>query len=439
MPPPRRRGLLAGSIVALAVAAVAAPVVIVLRSDGSAPPPAAAVTPSSTPSPTPYAASSPRPGDPPEIELAWVSERLTEQLHGMNDAMHAGDLARFVAPAADKSVRGELERRFRSLRAMRVSGFELRIVRGPALVRTVAGRPEWGATVALYHCFVVRGCTPEKVEIDMAWQDTPAGYRVKRISSVTLTKHTPQPWEATTLVTAIGSRAMVAAPAAYAARARAFLPAAERAAKTADRYVLGPKPDRYIVYLAGPAEWKKWFGGGQVDWAAGIALPVTTNRSDIVLRADVISSADAEQVMKHEMGHVATLAGRDYRLISDARWWLTEGIAEYIQWDGRTLRAYDRASAVRRFIREKRYTGELDELGPGAKTPDWQVAAQYGLGFNATRCIADQFGHAKLMAFTDGVLRGGRAPADEAATSLGVPWPQVTKRCLTYTRDAVGA
>ena len=94
---------------------------------------------------------------------------------------------------------------------------------------------------------------------------------------------------------------------------------------------------------------------------------------------------------------------------------------------------------MRWFIREKRYAGDLDRLGPDARTPDWQVVAQYGLGFYATRCIADEFGHAKLMAFTDAVLRGGRAPVDESVTSLGMPWSQVTKRCLAYTRNAVGA
>ncbi|SNT37161.1 hypothetical protein SAMN05421812_10586 [Asanoa hainanensis] len=425
--------------VALAVAALAVPAVIVLRSGGEEPAVAAAPTPSASPSASAFVARSPEPGDPPEIEMAWAGERITEQLAVLNTAMHSGDLARFVSVTQDKGVRGELERRFRSLRAMRVSGFELRIERGPWVLKTVDGRPDWGVTIAVDHCFVVPGCDPEKVSIDMTWRETPAGFRMTRISAVQLTKNTPMPWEATTLVAAIGSRAMVAAPAAYASRARSFLPAAERAAKTADKYVLGPKPDRYIVYLAGAAEWKKWFGGGNADWVAGIALPVTTNRSDIVLRIDAVPGGYAEEIMKHEMGHVATLAGRDYRLIYDFRWWLSEGVAEYIEWDGRGLGAYDGRSDVRRFIREKRYAGDLDQLGPGDKTPDWQVSAHYGLGFYATRCIADQYGHAKLMAFTDAVLRGGRSPADESPTSLGAPWKTVSKKCLAYTKKAVGA
>jgi hypothetical protein len=231
---------------------------------------------------------------------------------------------------------------------------------------------------------------------------------------------------------------MVVAPKALSGRARAFLPAADRAAKIADRYVLGKKPDRYIVYLAGPSDWKKWFGGSE-DWAIGFAVPATDERSDIVLRAEEISGGYAEEVMKHEMGHVATLSGRDYRDYNGETWWLTEGIAEYVEWDGRSVAAYDRKQNARRLLREKKFTGDLEKLVPDDDAPDWRIDGSYGLAYYATKCIAEKYGHAKMLRFADAVLRGGRPSEAEAPPILGTSWKTVTTGCLAYTKQKLGA
>ncbi|GIF58480.1 hypothetical protein Air01nite_45750 [Asanoa iriomotensis] len=439
-PPKRRRGLLVGLGVLLVLVLVAVPAFLVLNSgSGQEPATAAGQSPSASGSPSPTGpAPSPKPGDPPHVQLAWTKARITESLGAMNKAFRAGDLAAFVKPAFDKKMRAELERRFRSLRAMRARDFALTIDSGPFDSKMVGGYAEWGVSVAINHCYVQSPCEPQNLLVDTAWRDSPKGFRLTKFSLVK-DVYGPQPWEYSTLTAAIGSRAVVAAPTALASRARSFLPAAERAAKIADRYVLGgPKPDRYVIYLAGPSEWKKWFGGTE-DWAIGYAIPVSDQRSDIVLKAAEISGGYAESVMKHEMGHVATLAGRDYHDANGENWWLTEGIAEYIEWDGRSVSSYDRKQSSRRMLREKKFTGNLEKLVPADDAPDWQIDAAYGLGYYATRCIADQYGHAKLMRFADVVLRGGRPSEVESQPILGAAWSTVTKRCLAYTKQKVGA
>jgi hypothetical protein len=435
VPRRRRRGLLVGLLVAVAAVAVAVPAVIVLTAGSPAVPAAAAASASPSASP----GRSPGPGDPPEVALAWARDRIQESLASMSKALPSGDLAGFVAPAANRTVRGNLETRFRSLRAMRVAIFELSLDSGPFKGRTVGGFQEWGFTVALRHCFLAVDCTPDTLLVDTTWLDSADGYRMTAIGTSKGGQTGPHPWEVSTLTTAVGSRAVVAAPTAYAARARAFLPAAERAAKIADKYVLGEKPDRYIVYLAGPTEWKKWFGGGQASWVVGYENPSTPTRSDVVLKVEAIANGDAEAVLKHELGHVATLTNRDYDAFGGATWWVTEGIAEYIEWDGRSPADYDRRGDVRRYLREKRFRGDPALLVPPPGATDWEVSGAYGIAYYYNRCVADVYRKDNLLPFVDNMLRGRQSAAEAAHNVLGQEWPAVTKRCLAYTKKAVGA
>jgi hypothetical protein len=77
-------------------------------------------------------------------------------------------------------------------------------------------------------------------------------------------------------------------------------------------------------------------------------------------------------------------------------------------------------------------------VGSPSDPDDWEVNADYGIGFYYTRCIADRFGQARLLAFTEAVLHDGDVVAPAATNALGGSWPDITKRCLTYTKRAVG-
>ncbi|GIF46837.1 hypothetical protein DFJ67_1528 [Asanoa ferruginea] len=438
--PPRRRGLIVSLVVAFVALLCGVPAVVVLTSDEPAPS-ATAAAPATSATPASAAPTgpppSPKPGDPESVRFSWALDQIRTSLATMTKGMRDGNLGAFVKPAADKKVRAELDRRFRSLRAMKVSGFDLSVNSGPFNEKKVRGFSEWSVRIGMAHCFAVATCAPSTVVFDTVWRDSAAGYRMTKISAMTADDNGPQPWEVSTLTAVVGSRAVVAAPKSYAAKARAYLPIAERAARTADKYVLGAKPDRYIVYLAGPAEWKKWFGGSE-EWAVGFTTAATRTRSDIVLRLEDLTNSYAESVLKHEMGHVATLAGREYHADTDADWWLTEGIAEYIEWDKRGMANYDRKQSSRRLIRERKFKGNLEKLVPDDDAPDWQIDAAYGLGYYATSCIAAQFGQKKLMNLVDQLLREGRAVSVVSDQYLGVPWPTVSKRCFTYTKQKLG-
>ncbi|GAA1868756.1 hypothetical protein GCM10009687_40580 [Asanoa iriomotensis] len=420
---------LSGAVVAVALAVPAA---IAWTSAKPSQPAAAA-------SPSPTAAASPKAGDPPEARLAWARERIRETLAEMSAAMMSGDRAAFTAAAGDTATRAALDQRFRSLRALKIVYFSLALDSGPFKGRIVDGRQEWGFTVALDHCLGGPQCSIDKLLIETTWRDSDDGFRIVGIGTANADQNGPHPWEVSTLTAAVGSRAVVAAPPAYVAQARAFLPVAERAAKIADKYRLDGTNGTYIVYLAGQKEWQTWFGGNLKDWVVGYAIPATERRSDIVLRFDAIASGDAESVMKHEMGHVATLAGRDYNQFQGPIWWATEGIAEHIAWDGRSNNAYDGRQAVRRYLREKQFAGDPAMVMPNDDAADWEIDGAYGIGFYYIRCIADRYGPEKMLAFSEAMLRGEKPAAQAAADVLGGSWPDISKRCLAYTRDAVGA
>ncbi|HTF10986.1 MAG TPA: hypothetical protein VK659_22700, partial [Asanoa sp.] len=102
----------------------------------------------------------------------------------MTKGMRAGNLGAFVKPASDKKVRAELDRRFRSLRAMKVSGFDLSVDSGPVNEEKVRGFSEWSVRIGLAHCFAVADCVPATVVFDTVWRDSATGYRMTKISAI---------------------------------------------------------------------------------------------------------------------------------------------------------------------------------------------------------------------------------------------------------------
>ena len=46
-----------------------------------------------------------------------------------------------------------------------------------------------------------------------------------------------------------------------------------------------PHPDRYRIFYAGRAEWRRWYGGGRPRWTAGYAVTVGDGRHEVVLNA----------------------------------------------------------------------------------------------------------------------------------------------------------
>ncbi len=228
-------------------------------------------------------------------------------------------------------------------------------------------------------------------------------------------------------------RTLVATTANFRDKLPNLLKEAERAAAVADRYAMrGSPPDRYRIYYAGGAEWKRWYGGNRPAWTAGYAVAVGGNHYEIVLNADGLPSGQLDDLLRHEMAHAASLPGRGY---SDAgSWWLVEGIAEYAAAGNQPVSRYDNLADVGKLLKAGRWNGRLDKIEPAEAAEDWEVVGSYGVSYLAVRHLADRYGEPAMLAFFKAVLHDGRSMAEAAKESFGEDWSMLHDDCVTYLR-----
>lgn len=69
---------------------------------------------------------------------------------------------------------------------------------------------------------------------------------------------------------------------------------------------------------------------------------------------------------------------------------------------------------------------------PNDDATDWEIDGAYGIGFYYIRCIADRYGHKKMLSFSEALLRDKKPAALAAVDTLGGSWPDISKRCLAY-------
>ncbi len=335
-----------------------------------------------------------------------------------------GDLDGFLSPAdpANTALRAALTRRFNALRALQV-----------AVWNEAVGTPTsnadgvWRVPVRVTYCFVVPDCTPLSVSIPTAWTAGDGTARLIAFGDSSADDLGPRPWEESDLRSAVGPRVMVATTARYAARLPALLAAAERAAAVTDRFAKwGKPPGRYVVYLAGPGEWGKWYGVPQQSWVAAFAMPLTDVATEVVLNVDHVDARDVTDVLRHEFTHVVTLAGVDRTYAHS--WWLVEGIAEYVRVTGGS-RPFDGLGDVRKFIHSGRWSGEVALDGPPSTASAGDVNGRYGVAYLAVKRLADRYGEARMLAFFGAVVRDGVALDKAARTVFGAPWGTVSADC----------
>jgi hypothetical protein len=119
----------------------------------------------------------------------------------------------------------------------------------------------------------------------------------------------------------------VAAPASLAGELDRVVTAADEAAAAIARFVRWTQPTRYVICLAGPDEWGRWYGPLDRTEVLGIAVQVGQTASPVVLNYTAIEPGELSYVLRHELGHVNTLLGARYPGLRDV---LVEGIAEYM-------------------------------------------------------------------------------------------------------------
>ncbi|MDP9798001.1 hypothetical protein J2S43_006513 [Catenuloplanes nepalensis] len=433
-PPPRkRRGRTAVIVLAVFAALAAAtavavyPVLTGRDADATAAP---AVT-GPPASPGPSALSYER--------VPWIRYQIDAALQAQAAALLAGDENGFLAPVAEggTELTRDLRRRFETLRAMQVTAWSEEMIGAPTPVTGKGGRDEWRVVVDLRHCFVVPECTVDGLRAETRWVETPAqGLRMVAFAPSEAEENGPRPWEVTNLTVSVGARTVVGVTPKYARRLPELQKQAEAAALLADRYVRGDAGpvDRYRIFMADGKEWQRWYGGEDLEWAAGFAVPTGEARLDVVLNLSEMPEDFIDDTLRHELAHVATLRGADYSDDDDS-WWMIEGIADYVDELGVPVSEYDEADLV------ARYAGEVDMKDgvvvppPDADTEDWQVAARYGVGYYAVRRISERFGEPAMLAFFDAVVRDGKTLKDAAPATLGKDWDDVNRDCLAYLEE----
>jgi hypothetical protein len=376
---------------------------------------------------------SPTPSAPPDDP---VSKQIATTLNQQAAALLGGDLPGFLAPVdpANTQLRQNLTQRFASLRAMRVATWS----------ETAAGRPSTVAggllavAVKVRYCFAVPTCATTEISVQTTWSKVSGTQlRLMTFDSSTADSIGPRPWEVSELQAVVGNRVIVAGTKRWASRLQGVLTSAERAASVTDRYARwGSQPSRYVVFLAGPDEWSKWYGTDQANWVAAYAMPLSPTYTEIVLNALKVGSTDSREVLQHEFTHVVTLSGvqRSY----PNTWWLIEGIAEYVQNVGQPVMMYRALSDGRRYVRGG-WNGSVVMGDPPAEASSSEANGRYAVAYLTVHRLVERFGEPRMLEFFNAVARGGGSLESSSPSAFGQPWQQVADDCSRYVRRTVGA
>lgn len=372
----------------------------------------------------------PPPPDAPASEWsAWARRSATNALMMQASALRVGDADRFlsIVDPLDEQLREDLRRRYDVLRQMGVGQWSQDLRTAP----DVTGDYSWRADVRVTYCFGDETCRPNSVEIRTEWRLDGDRLVLTDMAPAGADQAGPRPWEAGELAVATGDRTVVATSTRLDRRLEDTLAAAEEAAAVADSLARwdGP-PSRYVVFLASAADWSTWYGFNQPEWAAGVYVNQTDN--EVVINASVVPTADATDLLIHELTHVATLAG-DRKGLGNAVWWLVEGVADYATMMGRSLTSYDGMSAVRSFVRRS-WDGDpaVDQPSFGATTEE--AAARYGVAFLAVWRMAEVYGQDAMLDFFGKVVHDDLTLDAAARQAFGESWETVRGDCEQFIR-----
>ncbi|MFC4019616.1 hypothetical protein ACFOW4_16960 [Micromonospora sp. GCM10011542] len=371
--------------------------------------------------------------DPATAVARRLGDRMAAQLQRQSAALLGGDRAGFLT-VADPAAHADLRRRFGALRALQVTVWR---AEPSGLPTPVLGKPgEWRLPVRFQYCFAVRDCRPSPVLIGTRWRENGDQPRLLALEESKSAETGTRPWEISELVVATGRRTIVATTPALRGKLPGLLAQAEAAAKVADGYVAaGSPPDRYRIFYAGRAEWRSWYGGGRPQWTGGYAVTVGGGHHEVVLNADGLASGAADDLLRHELTHAASLPERGYP--GKSTWWLVEGLAEYAGADGQPVDRYEGMAEVRRLVRGG-WDGRLDGVTPADNAPAERVGASYGVGYLAVRHLVDRYGPQRVLTFFKGVVHERRTLDVAAEQAFGEQWSTLHDECVAYVRAAAG-
>lgn len=365
---------------------------------------------------------------------AWADRAIRATVKKQGDALLQGDEAGFLA-AVDPSATGllaEHKKRYRVLRAMGLGVWD-EATTGSAVN---AGGQSWSISLRFHYCFGSASCDVVEMETGSQWQLKNDRIVLTALAHSDVKWSGPRPWEVDDLTVATGDRVVVAATKVNAWRLPGAVKAADRAAAAADTFAKWhDAPSRYVIFLAGPDDWKDWYGYEQPEWAAAWAVPVDDYATEVVVRTESVRQSELEGLLTHELTHVTTLAGPN-KGASSGSWWLIEGIAEYAEYQDLPVRQYDAYIPTRDFVRS-RWNGDPAVSAPTASASLNEAGARYGISYLSIRRIAEKYGPDKMLEFWGAVVHDGDSLDAAARAKLGATWAVVKADCVKYIRGSL--
>ena len=365
---------------------------------------------------------------------SWARTVADAALKAQADALVKGQEDGFVAPAdpARKDLVTELTRRYKVLRAMGIGSYQQRVSGAP----DDAGVRAWKMETELSYCFG-SGCTVTDLPVETQWTYRGGKLLMTALETSTDDWNGPRPWEVSDLSVKVGSRAVVASTKANAWRLDEAVQAADRAAKVADQFAKWhPAPTRFVIFLAGPSDWRKWYGKNEPNWAAAWTVPIGTYESEVVVRTEVVRQSSLEELLAHELTHVTSLAG-DRDGVSAEHWWLIEGIADFAAFGTKPNSQYDAIAPVRNFVQSGRFKDNVAVTAPTDAAALEDAAARYGVAFLAVRHLAEKYGRAKMIDFFGAVVHKDDTLDAASRDAFGAAWSTVNADCARYVRQVV--
>jgi hypothetical protein len=363
----------------------------------------------------------------------WARTAVDQSVKDQAAALVAGDEDRYLA-AADQDnddLVADLERRFTVLRDMGIGQWGQEVAATPRSI----GEKSWRADIRISYCFGDPTCRVNTVVVTSEWAFRNDRLRLTVLNPATAREIGPRPWETSELVVAKGTRVVVAAARRNNYRLQDAVAAADKAAKVADTLAKwDPPPSRYVIFLAGAADWSSWYSYEQPAWAGGVFVKETNN--EVVINSPATPRLALESLLTHELTHVATMGGRPHDITTNT-WWLVEGVADYATMIGKPLNQYDALKPTQTFVRG-RWDGDPVVRPPAYNASTDEAAGRYGVAFLAVRRISDVYGQDKMLNFWGKVVHDDLTLEAASTQALGKAWATVKADCAQYVRNAVG-
>lgn len=353
---------------------------------------------------------------------AWAQTRSTAVQHLLAErfaAAEAGNRAGWLHAVKDKALRREQDDVLARLGAMHAGAFRvLEVTEVVPPVPAPAGSPvRWDVRATLDYRLAGFDSAPRAFTVEVTLQADPA--RPDAVAITAWRPHDrPQPWDLDGLVVSRSSAALV-----LVVGPRSRVQEVVRRAAVASRRVkavLGRAQPSVWIAPATDADAARLLGRQVADLtevAAATDGPIAPGEpagaDRIVLIPKAWSSLQPEGrdvVMTHELTH-ATVRRQTTR---DVPLWLSEGLAEFVAYDGVALPERDLVGPALARVRRAGLPGALPsdaDFDPTAK----RLSASYGLSLLAVRSLASREGAPALVRFYLAVAGARPVPTDQLA------------------------